>query len=80
LIRRRKRIERQLRGIQAMAEAGAECEKVTRQLSAAQRALSKALFSASWPVRCRFLREKRAGAKMAEERIRHAAALLAKFG
>ncbi len=39
LVLRLRRVEGQLRGIQAMIEAGADCEKVTQQLSAARRAL-----------------------------------------
>ena len=44
LVLRLKRIEGQLRGIQAMIEAGADCEKVAQQLSASRRALDKAFF------------------------------------
>ena len=79
LVLRLKRIEGQLRGIQAMIEGGTECEKVTQQLSAARRALDKAFFSV---LACAIQTapEKPGGAKAAEERVRHAAALLAKFG
>jgi DNA-binding FrmR family transcriptional regulator len=67
LVMRLKRIEGQLRGIQAMIEGGAECEPVTQQLSAARRALDKAFFQV---VACAV----ESGAK------HEAAALLAKFG
>jgi len=80
LILRLKRIEGQLRGIQAMIDSGAECEQVTQQLSAARRALDKAFFSV---LACAIQAapDKPAGAKPgAEERVQHAAALLAKFG
>ena len=45
LVLRLKRIEGQLRGIQAMIESGADCEKVAQQLSASRRALDKAFFN-----------------------------------
>ncbi|TAN54502.1 MAG: transcriptional regulator, partial [Betaproteobacteria bacterium] len=44
LVLRLKRAEGQLRGIQAMIEQGAECERVTQQLSAVRRALDKVFF------------------------------------
>ncbi len=80
LVLRLKRIEGQLRGIQAMIESGAECEQVTQQLSAARRALEKAFFNV---LACAIQAgpEKAAGEKgIVAERVRHAAALLAKFG
>lgn len=80
LVLRLKRIEGQLRGIQSMIEKNAECEQVTQQLSAARRALDKAFFSV---LACAIQAapEKGAGAKAGvEERVQHAAALLAKFG
>lgn len=45
LVLRLKRIEGQLRGIQAMIEEGHDCEKVAQQLSASRRALDKAFFN-----------------------------------
>jgi DNA-binding FrmR family transcriptional regulator len=78
LVLRLKRIEGQVRGIQAMIEGGSECEKVTQQLSAARRALDKAFFSV---LACAIqATPERASGKLAEERVKHAAALLAKFG
>jgi DNA-binding FrmR family transcriptional regulator len=79
LVLRLKRVEGQLRGIQGMIEAGAECEKVTQQLSAARRALDKAFFGV---LACAIQAapDKAAGAKSAEEQVQQAAALLAKFG
>jgi len=44
LVLRLKRIEGQLRGIQAMIESGSNCEQVMQQLSASRRALDKAFF------------------------------------
>jgi CsoR family transcriptional regulator, copper-sensing transcriptional repressor len=67
LVMRLKRIEGQLRGIQAMIEKRADCEQVTQQLSAARRALDKAFFQV---VACAV----EGGGQ------REAAALLAKFG
>lgn len=78
LVMRLKRVEGQLRGIQAMIEASGDCEKVAQQLSASRRALDKAFFNV---IAC--------GVESAAEgqghddmqrRVRHAAQLLAKFG
>lgn len=79
LILRLKRIEGQVRGIQGMIDDGADCEKVTQQLSAARRALDKAFFSV---LACAIQTtpEKAGSARAAEDRVKHAAALLAKFG
>jgi len=80
LVLRLKRVEGQLRGIQGMIEAGAECEKVTQQLSAARRALDKAFFGV---LACAIqaVPEKPGVSKAgSEERVQQAAALLAKFG
>lgn len=65
LVLRLKRIEGQLRGIQAMIESGAECEQVAQQISASRRALDKAFFNV---ISC------------AIEADPAAARLLAKFG
>ena len=42
---RLKRIEGQLRGIQNLIEAGADCEAVAQQMSASRKALDKAFFT-----------------------------------
>ncbi len=80
LIQRLRRVEGQLRGIQAMIEHGADCERVTQQLSASRRALDKAFFA----VLACAIREpaERAAAPRADadRRVQRAAALLAKFG
>ena len=73
LVLRLKRIEGQLRGIQAMIEAGEDCEKVAQQLSASRRALDKAFFNVN---ACAM----QADTPASEKRARHAAELLAKFG
>lgn len=80
LLMRLRRVEGQLRGIQGMIEGGAECEQVTQQLSAARRALDKAFYNV---LACAIQAapEKAAPAKASvEERVKQAAALLAKFG
>ena len=79
LVLRLKRVEGQLRGIQGMIEAGAECEKVTQQLSAARRALDKAFFGV---LACAIQAapDQAAGARSGEDAVQQAAALLAKFG
>ena len=73
MVMRLKRIEGQLRGIQAMIEAGEDCEKVVQQLSASRRALDKAFFNV---IACAIESEAPGG----DRRVREAAALLAKFG
>ena len=80
LVVRLRRVEGQLRGIQAMIEQGADCEQVTQQLSAARRALDKAFFQL---LACALQSpHSEPGARKAgtEERIAQAAGLLAKFG
>ncbi len=78
LVLRLKRIEGQLRGIQAMIENGSDCEQVTQQLSASRRALDKAFFQV---LACAIKSPPEHGAKArAEDRLEHAATLLAKFG
>lgn len=81
LVMRLKRIEGQLRGIQAMIEGGDECEKVAQQIAAARKALDKAFFNV---LACAIQAEPEAaprGARLpAEGRLKHAAELLAKFG
>jgi DNA-binding FrmR family transcriptional regulator len=70
MVMRLKRIEGQLRGIQAMIAAGDDCEKVVQQICASRRALDKAFFNV---LACAMQSESAGG-------VRHAAALLAKFG
>jgi CsoR family transcriptional regulator, copper-sensing transcriptional repressor len=82
LILRLKRVEGQLRGIQAMIESGQDCEAVTQQLSASRRALDKAFFNVlACAIQGGDPVPAGAGAKHAvDKRLEHAAALLAKFG
>ena len=44
LVLRLKRVEGQLRGVQAMIEDSADCEEIAQQLSAARKALDKAFY------------------------------------
>ena len=74
LVMRLKRVEGQLRGIQAMIAAGADCEKVAQQLAASRKALDKAFFNV---LACAIQADPAAGA---DKRLRHAAELLARFG
>jgi len=82
LIHRLRRVEGQLRGIQAMIEKGAECEAITQQLSASRRALDKTFYHVlSCAIQSGGDPAAQGGAKPAvDERLAHAAELLAKFG
>jgi CsoR family transcriptional regulator, copper-sensing transcriptional repressor len=78
MVMRLKRIEGQLRGIQAMIEAGADCEKVVQQISASRHALDKAFFNV---LACAIESEPPSCARpSAEKKLRQAAELLARFG
>lgn len=80
MVMRLRRIEGQLRGIQSMIESNADCERVTQQLSAARRALDKAFYN----VLACALQSEVAGSPVGKaavnDRVKQAAALLAKFG
>ena len=80
LVLRLRRVEGQLRGIQAMVEEGADCERVTQQLSAARRALDKAFFQV---LACALqAAPQETGGRKAGggDRIAQAAELLARYG
>ena len=79
MVMRLKRVEGQLRGIQAMIEAGEDCEKVVQQISASRRALDKTFFNV---LACAIQEPGTTGAAAAknEKRLEQAAKLLAKFG
>ena len=79
LVLRLKRIEGQLRAIQAMIGKGDDCERIVQQISASRHALDKAFFNV---LACAMQAEPEGSrAKVpAEARLRHAAELLAKFG
>ena len=82
LIHRLRRVEGQLRGIQAMIEKGADCEAITQQLSASRRALDKAFYHVlSCAIQSGGDSPTVPGEKLAvDQRLAHAAELLAKFG
>ncbi|HTS86393.1 MAG TPA: metal-sensing transcriptional repressor [Usitatibacter sp.] len=77
LIVRLKRIEGQLRGIQAMIEKGEDCQGVAQQISASRSALDKAFYNV---LACAIQSRPESGPRDAESRIRHAARLLASYG
>jgi len=77
LVMRLKRIEGQLRGIQAMIEKGDDCNAVAQQLSASRSALDKAFYNV---LACAIQSRPESGPADADSRIRHAAHLLSRFG
>jgi DNA-binding FrmR family transcriptional regulator len=81
LVMRLKRVEGQLRGVQAMIEAGEDCEKVAQQLAACRKALDKAFFNVlACALQAGPEGASRAAPAPVEAKLRHAAELLAKFG
>ncbi|HET9577912.1 MAG TPA: metal-sensitive transcriptional regulator [Usitatibacter sp.] len=81
LVMRLKRIEGQLRGIQAMIESSEDCEKIIQQVSASRRALDKVFFNVlACAVRSDPAAEPGGKNAAADRKIRQAAELLAKFG
>ncbi len=80
LVLRLKRVEGQLRGIQAMISAGEDCEKITQQLSAARRALDKAFFNVLACAIQSGADPGIVGKAGVDKRLESVAALLAKFG
>ena len=80
LVLRLKRIEGQLRGIQAMIEGSSDCDQVAQQIAAARKALDKTFFHV---LACAIQASPETGATgkaAAVERVTHAAALLTRFG
>lgn len=78
LVMRLKRIEGQLRGIQAMIDGAADCEKIVQQVSASRRALDKVFFNV---LACAIQSDPAPNGKSAADRkVKEAAQLLAKFG
>ena len=77
LVNRLRRVEGQLRGIQAMIESGADCEAITQQLSASRRALDKAFFAV---LSCAIQSPEAGGEKSTDKRVAKVANLLEKFG
>jgi DNA-binding FrmR family transcriptional regulator len=77
LVLRLRRIEGQLRGVQAMIESGAQCEPVAQQLSAARKALDKAFFEL---IACAIEHPQDVGSAAHDpEHVRRVARALARF-
>jgi DNA-binding FrmR family transcriptional regulator len=78
LVVRLKRIEGQLRGLQAMIEAGEDCEAIAQQFSAARKALDKAFYEL---LACALEHPQFAAApgENHEERVQRIARTLARF-
>lgn len=71
LVTRLKRIEGQLRGIQAMIDGAEDCEKIVQQVTASRRALDKVFFNV---LACAIKSDP------SNRKVQEAARLLAKFG
>ena len=71
LVTRLKRIEGQLRGIQAMIDDAQDCERIVQQVTASRRALDKVFFNV---LACAIKSDP------TNKRVQEAAKLLAKFG
>jgi len=80
LIRRLKRVEGQVRGLQAMIERDAECEDVAVQMSAARKALDRTFYNMLSCVIERELSCKNLNSADARERLKYATELLARYG
>lgn len=90
LVLRLKRVEGQIRGVQAMIESGQDCEQVAQQMSAARKALDKAFFELiacaiehpqfSAEPAAKGSRGKRAADAEAGQRVQRIARALARFG
>ena len=78
LVRRLKRVEGQLRGIQRMITEDDACESIAQQMAAARKALDRVFFSM---MACAIEQEGTLakGAGPALERIRHLSEVIAKF-
>jgi DNA-binding FrmR family transcriptional regulator len=78
LISRLKRIEGQVRGIQAMVEREEECEDVARQLAAARAALDRAFFEM---VACSIERQLgESASSQTQAAVEEVSRILAKYG
>ena len=80
LIRRLKRVEGQVRGLQAMIERDAECEKVAVQMSAARKALDRSFYNMLSSVIERELSCRHLDDADARERLKYATELLTRYG
>ncbi|MES1926166.1 metal-sensing transcriptional repressor [Salinisphaera sp. T31B1] len=80
LIRRLKRVEGQVRGLQAMLERDAECEDIAVQMSAARKALDRTFYNMLSCVIERELSCSHLDSADARERLKYATELLARYG
>lgn len=80
LVSRLKRVEGQLRGIQAMIEREEECEKVAQQMSAARKALDRGFYNMLSCVIERELSCEHLSSADAKTRLSYATELLSKYG
>ncbi|MES1936032.1 metal-sensitive transcriptional regulator [Salinisphaera hydrothermalis] len=80
LVRRLKRIEGQVRGLQAMIEREAECEDIAVQMSAARKALDRTFYNMLSCVIERELSCSQLNGEDARERLKYATELLARYG
>ena len=76
LILRLKRVEGQLRGIQSLIEAEADCEKIAQQLAASRKALDKSFFAM---VGCLLEQEELGKFKTSAKRGEYISQLLSRF-
>lgn len=76
LIKRLKRAEGQVRGVQRLIESDADCEKVVQQLAAVRKALDKTFYKA---VACALEQSLEVDAGKAKE-IAHYTDLLSRYG
>lgn len=79
IIVRLRRIEGQIRGIQALIEKGESCEAVAQQMAAARKALDKAFYEM---ISCSLQMEieQNTSPGRVQEAARHITQLLAKYG
>lgn len=80
LLSRLRRVEGQIRGIQAMIEREDECEKVAQQMSAARKALDRSFYNMLSCVIERELSCEHLGSADAKTRLTYATELLTKYG
>ncbi|MGN8197751.1 metal-sensitive transcriptional regulator [Salinisphaera sp. RV14] len=80
LVRRLKRIEGQVRGLQTMIERDAECEDIAVQMSAARKALDRTFYNMLSCVIEHELNCHGLDAEDARQRLKYATELLARYG
>lgn len=80
LLQRLRRVEGQLRGVQALIERETDCELVAQQLAAARKALDRSFFDLMSCVTQRELTAAGVTGATARKRLQHVAELLEKYG